>query len=331
MKVTRIIISALLLMMFFTSCNYFKRSSDTKVIYTVKSNTLNVRQKRSISSKIVGKVHKGDTIIPAKGINLEWVSIDQNGIKGFVNYRYLIGHRIPNMARVSNMQLGEVETIIRDYLNVYVNWRTGKFWLIMLGLIVASFLLIRGGKNFEDYLYYNFDVGEANYNKLPYHSALIGGLFSVVYMYSREAVLQAMFVTKLWWIPTGDEWLDWYLWGISIMAVLGILIIWIRAFINYGFFLGIFVIAYYSFTAIIMFNAGIFGGIFAILFAIFWIVTSMVEGFSFGSGGGVDFSSPKSSGPKKMSRQEHMDIFLRKKNRDELDERRRIQAEIDSM
>lgn len=330
MKWLNIIISGLLLLIFSTSCSYFKRSSDTKVIYTVKVSTLNVRQKRSISSKVVGKIHKGDTIIPAKGLNLNWISINQNGIKGFVKSNYLTSHRIPNMARVSNMQLGEIETIIHDYLNVYVNWRTGKFWLIMFVLIVVSFLLVKGGKNLEDYLYYNFDVGEANYNKLPYHSALVGGLFSVVYMYSREAVLQAMFVTKFWWIPTGNEWLNWYLWGISLLAVLGIIIIWVRAFINYGFFLGIFVIAYYSFTAIITFNAGIFGGIFAVLFAGFWIVTSMAEGFSFG-GGNISVPSTISSGSKKISNAEYMDNFYRQKERDELDERRRIQAEIDSM
>jgi len=313
-----------------SSCSYFKRSSDTKVIYTVKTNSLNVRQKPSIASKVVGKVHKGDTIIPAKGLNLEWVSVNQNGIKGFVNYRYLKSHRIPNMARVSNMQLGKIETIIRDYLNVYVNWRTGKFWLILLGLIGASYLFTYLGKKLEDNLYYNFDVGEANYNKLAYHSALIGGLFSVVYMYSREAVLQAMFVTKFSWIPTGNEWLDWYLWGVSLVAILGILIIWIRTFINYGFFLGIIVIAYYSFTAIITFNAGIFGGIFAVLFAGFWIVTSIAEGFSFG-GGNISIPSPTSSGPKKISNAEYMDNFYRQKERDELDERRRIQSEIDSL
>jgi len=329
MKLVYFSFSFLFLLIFTTSCSYFKRSSDTKVIYTVKSNSLNVRQKPNTSSKIIGKVYKGDTIIPGRGINLEWIAFSHNGKYGFVSSRYLTGHRIPNMARVSNMHLGEVETIIRDYLNDYVNWRTGRFWLIMLVLILMSFGLNKIGKKIEDYYYYNFDIDEIGYNNLPYFAALIGGLFSLAYMYSREGVLQTMFVTKFWWLPEGESWLHWYMWSVSLLGVLGFLYFWIKDLVHYGV-RGILVIFYYTLTAFITFNAGLFAGIIAVIFAGIWIASSIAEGFSFGGDGGSTRPVVPSR-PKKMSEAERMEIFYRQKARDEVDERRRKQAEIDSL
>jgi len=35
---------------------------------------------------------------------------------------------------VSNIQLGEVQSLLRGYLNAHVDWRTWKFWIVALAL-----------------------------------------------------------------------------------------------------------------------------------------------------------------------------------------------------
>ncbi len=302
MKRIYLIFPVFFLLLSLSSCSYFKRSSDTKIIYTVKSNTLNVRKKPNISSKILGKVYQGDTIIPTKGINLEWISFNHNGEKAYVKSIYLNGHRIPNMARVSNMQLGETATIIRDLLNKYVNWRTGMFWAIALGAIFVIWILMLIGRAIDRAVYW--DEAEYEYGKLPYFMAFVGGLFSVVYMFSRESALQALFVTKLWWIPEAGGWIPWYLWSVSVVAVLGLLYFWTQYLRSYGF-LGIIRLIYYTLTAIVGFVAGIFWGVIGLMFGIVYLFLSLSEGFSSSGGGGLTYTSspsPKLSDSEQFSK-----------------------------
>ncbi len=311
MKLIYISFSVLCLLMFTTACSYSKRSSDTKVIYTVRLDKINVKQNRDPGSSVIGAVYKGDTIIPTKGWNLYYIAFNYKGKTGFVNERFLDSHIIPNMARASNMKLGGTETIIRDYLNNYVNWRTGRFWLIILVLIVASIIFIKLGRKLEDYIYYYSDYDDFKYNKLPYFSAIIGGLFSVVYMFFRVDVLQAMFVTKFDWLPVGDSWLHWYLWSIFVLGVVGLLYFWIKDFVHYGF-RGIITVLYFTFLAIITFNVGLFGGIIAILIAGYWIVISIIPKIGLGSG------STRSSSNKKTT-EERLEYFYEQKERDRIE------------
>lgn len=296
----------LYLILFTTSCSYFKRSNDNKVIYTVRLDKIDVKKSRDPNSKLIGVVHKGDTIIPSEGWNLYYISFNYKGNTGFVNKRFLDTHYVPNMTRASNMKLGQADTIIRDYLNNYVNWRKGKFWLIMLVLIIASIIFIKIGNKLEDYIYYNYDTDSFKYNKLPYFSAIIGILFSIVYMFFRVDVLQAMFVTKFYWLPDGNSWLDWYLWLVSILGVGGILYFWIKDFIHYGL-KGIVTIIYFTSLAIITFNVGLYGGIIALLFAIYWIVISLIPKIGLGSG----------SSSNKRTAAERLQYFYEQKERDE--------------
>ena len=264
MKLLYISFSLSCLLLFTTSCSYFKRSDDIKVIYTVKYDKVNVRQKPNLSSTIIGTVYKGDTIIPTTNRQTSYIAFDYKGERGYAAKSTLIGFSVLDMAKVSNMQLGKIETIIRNYLNYYVNWRKGRFWLVFLVLIVVSYILIKLGDKLEDYMYKYSNYDDFNYNKLPYNSAFIGGLFSIVYLFFREDVLQALFVSKFYWIPHGDTWLHWFLWSISIVGVIGIIYFWVKDFIHYGF-RGIITVLYFTLTAIITFIAGIFGGIIVIL------------------------------------------------------------------
>jgi len=311
MKLIFLSFAVLCLLIFTTSCNYFKRSNDTKAIYTVRLDKIDVKQNRDPGSKIIGSVYKGDTIIPTKAWNLYYIAFDYKGTTGFVNVRFLNSHIIPNMDRVSNMQLSGVETLFRDYLNDYVNWRMGRFWFIMLILIISSYILIKLGRKLEDYMYYNFDFDEFNYNKLPYFSAIIGGLYSIAYVFFRENVLQAMFVTKFYWIPSDDSWLHWYLWMVSLMGVIGLLYFWIKDFLHYGY-RGIITVLYFTFTAIITFNVGLLGGIVAILFVGVWIIGSMTKGIRFGTGSTSNSSNKKTA-------EEKLEYFYEQKERDSKD------------
>ncbi|MBC8320347.1 MAG: hypothetical protein H8E34_06475 [Bacteroidetes bacterium] len=313
--------SVLCLLIITTSCNYFKRSSDKKVIYTVTKDKINVKQKRDPSSSVIGTVYKGDTIVPRKIPHHLYISFNYKGTWGWIKVSDLKSHSIHDMAKVSNMQLGVSSTIVRDYLSNYVNWRTGRFWLIFLVLIVASIILIKLGEKLEDYMYDNYDIDDDkyyklqfvidmigalfsgvaiilfkilgkkleemydnidfHYNKLPFFSMIIGALYSIVYMFFREDVLQAMFVTKFYWISFEDNWIHWYLWLISLIGVMGLLYFWIKEFIHYGY-RGIITVLYFTFLAIITFNVGLLGGIISILCAGVWIIYSITKDIKFG-------------------------------------------------
>jgi hypothetical protein len=320
LRLIHIPFSVLCLLIFTTSCDYFKRSSDTEVIYTVNVEKLEVRNKPDKTSNVIGTVFKGDTIIPTADWNLYYVGFKYKGAKGFVPANFLKGHRIKDMTKVSNRQLGRSATLIRDYLNNYVNWRTGRFWLIYSVLVVASIILIILGEKLENYMYDYYDdercyklqfvidiIGglfsavagiifkilgekfedsynniEYSFNKLPFFSAIIGVLYSLVYMFFREDVLQIMFVTKSYWISYGDSWLHWYLWLVSLIGVVGLLYFWIKEFMQYGY-RGIITVLYFTFLAIITFNIGLLGGVIAILMVGVWIIISLTTGIKFGT------------------------------------------------
>ena len=312
-----------------TSCNYLKKSSDTTVIYTVKSTTLNIRKSYDIKSEILGKLHKGDTVLPTQDFH-RWIQFDYNGKKAYVSSDHLTSHTIPNLSRVSNMKLGKIETIIRDYLCDYVNWRTWRFWLIFLVLISLSFGMIKKGKSLEDNMYSaNYD--DFSYNYLPHFAAIIGGLFSYVYLIRSEEVLQAMFVTKFYWMPSGDDTIGWYLWSVSILSILGLAYYWIKDFVHYGI-RGIFPAIYYTLTAFVTFNVGIYGGIIVILIATFFIIVylgSYILSF-FGSGESSGRSSSSSS--KKEPTYEGSNLQrMQDRDRREAEERREIMNEINKL
>lgn len=313
----------LILALFGTSCSYFKRSTDTKLIYTVKSNTLNVRQASNTNSKVLGQLQKGDTIFPTHDF-LYWIEFEYKDGKAWVNADYLVGHRIANMERVSNMQLDNTATIIRDLLNKYVNWRSWMFWAIALGAIGVIWILMAIGRSIDDATYW--DGAEYEYGKLPYFSAFIGALFSVVYMYSREDVLQALFVTKLWWIPDGKEWIPWYLWTISIVGVLGLLFFWFQYFKSYGS-KGIVRLIYYTLVSVVSFIAGIFWGIVGVIFGIVYLLLSLSEGFKSTGGQGSTYTSSPARGP---TEEERLQEFYRQKEYDEKVERRRLLDELEN-
>ena len=311
MKRLHLFTTILILVFINTSCSYFKRSSDTKVIYIVKPNTLNVRQYTNAQSKILGKVHKGDTIVPFKSY-LYWVGFEFKGQKGFLNVEYLKGVQIPDLTRVSNMQLGKKETLIRDNLNKYVNWRTGRFWVISLGFIVVLIVLMKIGKAIDAAVFR--DGAEDEYGNLPYFSAFIGALFSLVYIFWHETVLQALFVTKLWPLPGGEGWIPWYLWSVSVLGILGLLFFWKQYLSSYGA-RGIIRIIYYTFTASVSFVAGIFWGIVGVIFGIVYLFLSLSEDFS--SGGGVGFGHTSFSTRKLSESEQFSKDFWERKYNDE--------------
>lgn len=316
-------ILVLILALFGTSCSYFKRSNDTKLIYTVKSNSLNVRQASNTNSKVLGQLQMGDTIIPTHDF-LYWIEFEYKDGKAWVNSDYLIGHRIANMERVSNMQLGNTETIIRDLLNKYINWRTWIFWAIALGAVGVVWILMAIGRSIDDATYW--DGAEYEYGKLPYFSAFIGALFSVVYMYSREDVLQALFVTKLFWIPDGNGWIPWYLWTISVVGVIGLLFFWIQYISSYGL-KGIIRIIYYTSVALVSFVAGIFWGIIGVIFGLVYLFISLSQGFSSG-GQAYSSTSVPTRGPTEAER--FSKEFWRRKEYDEKVARRRLFDDLEN-
>ena len=100
-----------LMLLFSTSCSYFKRNKDRKVIFTVKSTSLNIRKSHSTKSEIIGRLVAGDTIIPDHKISplSKWVRFEYNNGKGWVVTRYLTSHSIPDIGKVSNMKLGKFQ------------------------------------------------------------------------------------------------------------------------------------------------------------------------------------------------------------------------------
>jgi len=256
-----------------TSCSYFSRSKDSNVVFIVKSNTLNIRNAASTNSSILGVLHKGDTVFPVRNY-IYWVKFKYNDGIAFVNGDYLTSVVIPNKHRVSNMKLGTNETIIHDYLYEYVNWRTWMFWAIAFGLFIVCLILKYIGHAIDDAWYWQHE----SMGRLYYFSAFIGVLFSFIYIVWREDFLQALFVTKFWWLPEGKEWIPWYLWSSTVFGLLGLLFFWIQDIIDYGF-RGILRSILYSLFAIITFVTAFYWGIVIVVFLVFYLFISILSIF----------------------------------------------------
>lgn len=271
---------AIFLLFICSSCHFFKRSSDTRVIYIVKENTENVHKAGKVSSEIIGKLHKGDTVVP-KNIFLYWVLFDYQGQTGYINTSDMISVRLPDMSKVSNMELPELQTYIRDFLNNYVNWRSWKFWACSGGLLVLSLIFLSIGKPLDEYLDY-WNIGSyTDYSSLPYFGGIIGILFSFAYMFWREDVLHALFAEPFWWLPDGKGWIPWYLWGLSVISVIGIAVYWILDLIRFKL-RGLLRIFFHSLTAVVTFVTGIFLGIIAIVLLIIFTFLAILSFFTEG-------------------------------------------------
>ncbi len=266
-----------LIMLFSTSCSYFKRSNDKKVIFTVKSSSLNVRKSTNVKSEIIGRLMKGDTIIPNHRVHpfITWVGFDYNDGKGYVVTKYLTSHSIPDKEKVSNMKLGKVQTIIRDYLTKYVNWRTGMFWLIVLIAVVVIPLLSLIFNYIDRHLYWDGD--EYPWSRLPFITAIIGATFSIVYLFWRESLLQAIFVTNILWIPESNDWMPWYLWTSIVVSVFIFLFFFVKNIFYYGI-LGVIRIFYYTIIALVSFIGAIFVGVALVVVSIVMLLLSLVGG-----------------------------------------------------
>jgi len=280
MKLFYFFLLTVFLLIFVTSCKLFRNFGDTKIVYIVVSSTANVKDSVKHDAEIIGQVCKGDTIYPIH-THMNSVSFDYNGKKGWVDFSELEKCRIQGKSKVSNMQLSETGNLIADYLKKYGNWKTWIFWVIAAGSIAVVAILIVIGKALENYLYYWCTVEDFAYSKLPHFAAIIGALFSVVYMFWYETVLKAIFVTKFWWMPSGNSWIDWYLWSASLLGILGLLFFWIKHLYHYHI-RGLIVIFYYTLTAIVAFVAGLYLGIAVLIIAIVLLViyvgSSLLEG-----------------------------------------------------
>ena len=225
MRSIHLLFLLVLLLVLNTSCSYFSKSSDNELFYTVESNSLNIRKSDNTKSEILGVLLKGDTIIPTHDY-IEWVEFDYNNSKGYVNVKYLTVHNIPDKAKFSNIQLDNTEPQVYGYLDEYVNWRTWEFWVIALVLTVVFII------------FYKIDIGlwgrAISSFGVEQYFAFMGILFSVIYIFWKEDFYQSLFVTKFWWIPSSTFWIPWFLWLLSIVGILSILIFWIKNIYDRG-------------------------------------------------------------------------------------------------
>jgi hypothetical protein len=318
MKKIYLLFPIIILLLFGTSCGYFRTRRDTIVFYTVKSNTLNVRQSPSSSAKILGKIHKGDTIYPTRIIfEQNWIRFKYEGGYAFVNYKYLDEHVVADLSKVSNMKFGKTATFILDNIDKYLNWRTWKFWAIAISILVILAILLRINKAIDNAVYWRYQkTGSA---RLPYFSVIIGALYSLAYMFWHEDVLQAFFVNKFWWLPEGEDWIPWYLWSVTVVGIVGLFFFWIFDIIKYRA-RGIYRIIYYTIAAIVGFVGGLFLGAASLVLVIGYIIISILPESSTTSGSknyGSESGEPTSW--EKTNR-----FYREKKEREEKEERRAI-------
>ncbi len=172
------------------------------------------------------------------------------------------------------MKLGKIQTIIRDYLNKYVNWRTRMFWLIVLVSVVGIPSLCAFFNFIDKKLFW--DGSDYPWSRLPFITAIIGSTFSIVYLFWRERLLQAMFVTKILWIPEGNDWISWYLWTTIVISAFFFLFFWIKNIFYYGIG-GIVRIIYYTVLALVSFTGAIFIGV---ALAVITIIMLLLTPFS---------------------------------------------------
>lgn len=313
MKKYALFFLVIIILISLSSCSYFKRSSDTKVIYIVEKQSVNVTQELSPYSKVIGKLHKGDTIV-STGYLIGVVPFIYKGNLAYVSSKDIKGVRIADKTKVSNMQLSKTGTLIRDALNNYVNWRKGIFWLIALASVLIAWALTAIGKSIETSI--NYWVGDYySYNRLPYYTAIVGGLYSFVYMFWREDVLQAFFVTQFWWFPQkGSEWLMYYLWSASLILVISIVFYFLRDLFRYGF-KSLFTILFYTITASVTFIMGLFLGVVVVVAGFVWIFLLITGEFSSGGSGYSTGGIRVPSGSGKPSREEEFRLFRERVDR----------------
>jgi hypothetical protein len=272
------LVFVLFVSLLFSSCSYLKRHDEKKRIYIVKSNTLNVRKAANTNSEIIGTVYKGDTINDIKTY-FDWIKVVYEGDTGYVSSSLVQHSRILDMSRVSNMELGLLQTIIRDALNKYLNWRNWEFWVGIVVMYLLSLGLLALCRKFDDILErYCYDCYE-EYSSLPYYTGLFGVLFSFVFMFWREDVLQILFVNKMYWLPEDNGWISWFIWSLSILLILFLFVSFISNLITYRW-RGILRTAYYYITALVSFITGLFIGVLIIVFVIVFIILSIVTGMS---------------------------------------------------
>ncbi len=268
----------LLVSLLFSSCSYLKRHDEKKRIYVVKSNTLNVRKAANTNSEIIGTVYKGDTINDIKTY-FEWIEVEYEGDTGYVSSSLVQYSRVLDMSRVSNMELGFLQTIIRDALNKYLNWRNWEFWVGIVVMYLLSLGLLALCRKFDDILEdYCYDCYE-DYSSLPYYTGVFGVLFSFVFMFWREDVLRSLFVNKIYWLPEDNGWIGWFIWSLALLLILFLFVSFISNLITYRW-RGILRTVYYYITALVSFITGLFIGVLIIVFVIVYIILSIVTGMS---------------------------------------------------
>lgn len=268
------LIFVLFVSLLFSSCRYLKRHDETKRIYIVKSNTLNVRKASNTKSAIIGKVYKGDTINDIKSY-FDWIKVVHDGDTGYVSSKLVQYSRIIDKSRVSNMELDQPRTIIRDALNKYLNWRKWEFWVGVVVMYLISTGLLALCRKFDDILEdYCYDCYE-EYSSLPYYSGVIGSLISFVFMFWREDLLQVLFVKKMYWLPEDNEWISWFIWSLAVILLLFLFVSFLSNLITYRW-RGILRTIYYYITALVSFITGLFIGVFLVVFVIGYIFLSIV-------------------------------------------------------
>ncbi|MFA7421632.1 MAG: SH3 domain-containing protein [Melioribacteraceae bacterium] len=222
MKKLTLFFLAIGLILSVTSCDFLFGTSDTTIAYVVKTKKVNVREKPSDDSKIIGSFVKGDTLIPI-GFSKKFIDVKLGDDTGFVLTKSLITVSVPNkvIANRDTLKLGVNGITIKNFLDEYITWKSLTFWGIALALSITTIALITVGQRLDRKLMF-LKEGRKGYKKeslTPYLTALLGFLFGLLFVLWEEDVYKAIFLNPFWWFPAEKGFVAWCLWSFSLLGM----------------------------------------------------------------------------------------------------------------
>lgn len=222
MKKLTLFFLAIGLILSVTSCDFLFGTSDTTIAYVVKTKKVNVREKPSGDSRIIGSFVKGDTLIPI-GFSKKFIDVKLGDDTGFVLTKSLIAVSVPNevIANRGNLKLGANGITIKNFLDEYITWKSLTFWGIALALSIITIALITVGQRLDRKLIF-LKEGRKGYKKeslTPYLTALLGILFGLLFVLWEEDVYKAIFLNPFWLLPAEKGFIVWCLWFLSLLGI----------------------------------------------------------------------------------------------------------------
>lgn len=179
--------------------------NNIKERYIVTSRNLNIRSDPSQLSRIIGTLSKGDTII-ALASDKYWIMITFGDQSGFISNAFL--------QKLKPLPVPPIFT----FIDSHSNWKTLRFWVVTIILVILWILISTGVTRYENYLKRMKGISTKGISISPLIFFVSGILTAVLYLFWKEQVIEYLFY-HFSFIPHKMGIVAWTIWG-QILALL---------------------------------------------------------------------------------------------------------------